>query len=105
MDYEVILNIIIKILAAIFVSFASLAASKLKVWLATKIDEKNLSKIKDYICEFCMAAEQTLKAEDPTGEKRKAYVIEQLMRLNVEVTPYINAMIEAFVYNLPKGCD
>lgn len=49
------------------------------------------------------AADQLLKKEDPTGEKRKAFVIKRLEDLNIKVTDYVDALIESTVYNIwPK---
>lgn len=46
------------------------------------------------------AAEQLLRATDPDGSKRKAFVTAALERAGYDITEYVNAMIEAAVYRL-----
>lgn len=49
---------------------------------------------------FVKAAEQMLKEEDPTGEKRKQFVIDKLTEMGIKHSALIDALIEACVHEL-----
>lgn len=59
--------------------------------------EDELRKI---IFDFVKAAEQTLKADDPTGELRRKFVLDQLTALGYEITDTIKAAIESAVWEV-----
>lgn len=47
-------------------------------------------------------SDELLKAEDPSGEKRRVYVYGLLEELGVVITDIIKAKIEANVLKMPK---
>lgn len=68
--------------------------------LKAKVDAEQASELDRLIYDFVAAAEQMLKEGDPTGENRKAYVTENLMKLGFAITEEVNARIEAAVYGI-----
>ena len=68
--------------------------------LKTKIDAQQASELDRLIYDFVAAAEQMLKADDPDGSKRKAYVVEQLNAVGIAISKEIDARIEAAVYEI-----
>lgn len=95
-----ILEIIVKILALIVMGYI---IPKLRAYLSAKLSAENMAELERLVWAFVEAAEQTLRADDPTGEKRKAYVVSQLKDLGYEITAELDAMIEAAVYGLNNG--
>lgn len=95
---------IIKLIIQILVGIAALAVTyimpKIRAWITEKIGAENMAKLDGYITEFVAAAEQMLKADDPTGEKRLQYVIDQLTKLGYTVTDEIRAAIESKVFEI-----
>ena len=98
-DYMMILEIVVKVLA---VAITGYLIPKLKAYLSARLNAEQQAELDRLIRAFVEAAEQTLKAEDPTGEKRKAYVVQQLQALNYEITSELDALIEAAVYGLKE---
>lgn len=97
---ELVIEIIGKILAALFVGLFYFFIKKLKEYIEVQkesIENKDLLLLID---SFVEAAEQLFKVDDPTGQKRKAYVEEQLTALGYEITKQIDAYIEAAVYEI-----
>ena len=68
--------------------------------LKTKVEAQQASELDRLIYDFVAAAEQQLKADDPDGTKRKAYVVEQLNAVGIAISQEINARIEAAVYEI-----
>ena len=68
--------------------------------LKTKVEAQQASELDRLIYDFVAAAEQQLKADDPDGSKRKAYVVEQLNAVGIAISQEINARIEAAVYEI-----
>jgi len=100
MEFQEILTTIAKlVLIAIGVAVVMLIP-KAKAWAEEKIGAQKLAKIIEYVTIFVAAADQILKTQDPTGAKRKAYVIDRLLAKNIEVTPEVDAIIEAKVLAL-----
>lgn len=98
-DYTFIINTAIKIIAAII---SIVITCQIKPWLEAKIGKEKLDRLVLIVTELVRCAEQMLKEDDPTGEKRKAYVVQQLVDLGYEITEPINAIIESQVLALHK---
>lgn len=97
---ELIIELIGKILGAAIVALLFFALKKLKEYIEVQkesIENKDLLLLID---SFVEAAEQMLKVDDPTGQKRKAYVVEQLTALGYAMNDQIEAYIEASVFEL-----
>lgn len=97
MDIYAILDIAAKLVAVLI---ACVLLPAVKKFLDEKVSEKNRAVLIHLVTVFVEAAEQLLKEDDPTGEKRKAYVVEQLKLLGFEITTYIENLIESNVFNL-----
>ncbi len=97
---ELIIEIIGKILAALFVGLFYFFIKKLKEYIEVQKESIENRDLLLLIDSFVEAAEQLFKADDPTGEKRKSYVEEQLTQLGYLVNDRIDAYIEAAVYEL-----
>lgn len=98
---EQIIDILIKILAAVIVGLIAYLEPKFKAWLTSKIGETKANELMRLVAVFVASAEQIYKGE--TGEFRKAYVIEQLQALGYIVNDEVNALIEAEVYKLNQN--
>lgn len=98
-NYMTIIEIVVKVLAVIITGYI---LPKLKAYLSAKLSAEEQAELDRLIQAFVEAAEQTLKSEDPTGEKRKAYVVQQLQSLNYEINAEVDALIEAAVYGLKE---
>ena len=69
--------------------------------IKAKYDAEKRAKIYDYIKIAVGAADQILKVEDPTGEKRKQFVVDYLTEKGLKITMEdLNMMIEAAVQQL-----
>lgn len=95
-----IIEIIGKILAAFFVGICAYLAPKVKNWLESNMDKSTNENIQKLIDTFVKSAEQLFHDNDPTGLRRKEFVIEQLKALNVEITEQIRNMIEGAVWEV-----
>ena len=92
--------IVVRVAAALLVGALVWLVYKLKEFVSSKIKDIEDKKLRDLVETFVDAAEQLLKDEDPTGEKRKEYVVNQLHLLEIEVNGLVNAMIEEEVFRL-----
>lgn len=92
--------IVVRVAAALLVGALVWLVYKLKEFVSSKTKDIEDKKLRDLIETFVDAAEQLLKDEDPTGEKRKEYVVNQLHLLEIEITGLVNAMIEEEVFRL-----
>ena len=92
--------IVVRVAAALLVGALVWLIYKLKEFVSSKIKDIEDKKLRDLVETFVDAAEQLLKDEDPTGEKRKEYVVNQLHLLEIEVNGLVNAMIEEEVFKL-----
>ena len=97
---EVIIDLLGKIIAAAFVSVIFIALKELKSFILAKKEEIEDEKLRALIESFVEAAEQLLKDDDPTGEKRKHYVEENLKQLGYVLNDQVNAYIEAYVFDV-----
>ena len=88
--------IVVRVAAALLVGALVWLVYKLKEFVSSKIKDIEDKKLRDIVETFVNAAEQLLKDEDPTGEKRKEYVINQLHLLEIEVNGFVNAVVNFF---------
>ena len=97
---ENIIDIFVKIVAALLAIGITWLIGKARDYLTAKATAAGNDDLVRLIEQFCAAAEQQLKVDDPTGEKRKEYVYMLLKEANVEVTEVVDAVIEAAVYRI-----
>ena len=97
---DIWIDIIGKIAAVVFVTIIYFAYGKLKAYLETQTAYWKNEDARKLIESFVKAAEQLLKVDDPTGQKRKEYVIQMLRDIGAEVDEGLDAEIEAAVYRL-----
>lgn len=95
-----ILDVIVRLLAALFVGIMAYLAPKVASLIKINGESIESSEIMKLVLCFVQAADQLLKDDDPTGEKRKQYVIENLEALGYEITDSIIAMIEGSVWQV-----
>lgn len=95
-----IFELIGKILAAFVVGIVAYLAPRVKSWLDAHVEKVTSERIMSFVQSFVQAADQLFKENDPTGEKRHAYVVEQLEALGITVTEAVLAMIEGAVWEV-----
>lgn len=100
---ENLIEIAVKILAALLAIGITWLTGKAKEYLTIKAEATGNEHLAKLIEQFCEAAEQQLKEDDPTGIKRKAFVCEMLTAAGYEISDIIDAAIEAAVYRINKG--
>lgn len=100
MDTTTIIEIIGKLLAAFAIGLLTYLAPKMTAWFEANTDKNTQDAVQALVRSFARAAEQLLKEDDPTGEKRKEFVIEQLQALGIEITEAILNMIEGAVWEI-----
>lgn len=93
-------EIIGKLLAALLVGLLAYLTPKAKEWLEANTDASTNENIRRLAESFARAAEQLYYEQDPTGEKRRQFVQEQLQALGVEVTEAVINMIEGAVWEI-----
>lgn len=97
---EQILDIIIKLVAALLALGAGWLGRYLVSWLKTKLNEKQTEKLDLFIAELVAAAEQMYKKDDPDGTVRLNYVQQMLVEAGYEVTAAVQALIESKVFSI-----
>lgn len=100
MDLTNIYVIIGEILAAAFVALVHRVAVQAKAWLEAKTDAQTAQNIIALVEKFVKSADEQLKVDDPTGEKRKQYVTERIEALGYEMTDTIKDYVESAVFDL-----
>ena len=102
---EDILDIIIKVVAALLALGAGWLGRYLLTWLKTKLNDKQAEKLDLFVAELVSAAEQMYKKDDPDGTVRLNYVQQMLVEAGYEITDAIKALIESKVFsiNLANG--
>lgn len=95
--YEVILEVLFRVSIVIIIT---LFLPKLAKYLETLTADREKNKLIEIINTLVYAADQKLKREDPTGEKRKDYVIRELNKLGIEYSSFIDALVEESVFNI-----
>lgn len=98
---EDIIDIVIKIVAAILTLGGVWLLRNLQSWLAIKLGAEKTARLDKLISELVAAADQQYKELDATGKLRLAYVTGLLEQLGYEMTEIIRAKIEAEVFSLP----
>ena len=95
-----IYDIIGKLLAAVLVGLLAWLAPRARAWFVANTDKNTQERVRQLVQSFARAAEQLLRDTDPTGEKRKRFVREQLTALGVEITEAVLNMIEGEVWEI-----
>lgn len=108
MEYiEIITKVIIPILGAILMYIVVPFVKKTVIpYINSKTTEAQRNMIYTIVLEIVAAAEQMLKDKDPTGEKRKQYVLDRLKDKEIDINmDELNDMIESAVLeiNIVKG--
>lgn len=99
MDNNMI-EIIGKLIAAIFVGIVAYLTPKIKDWVEVHTSMSSQQTIKILIKSFVQAAEQILHDNDPDGSIRMEYVKNQLTALGIGLTSEIISMIEGSVWEV-----
>lgn len=101
------INIALKILVALLSAGATWLIIKaqtlwpeVKAWIVSKTNLVTEEQLDTFVSDTVKAADQLLKADDPTGEKRNSYVIETLKSAGIEISELVLAKIEAKVLDL-----
>lgn len=71
-----------------------------KAWLTAHANRDTADNVLALVDSFVRAADQLYHDDDPTGEKRQAYVKKQLMDTGVELSNAVLSMIEGAVFNV-----
>ena len=100
-----IVEIVVQIIIALLGLGGLYLIGCLKKWLANREDEQEQTMVDTLINQLVEAAEQMLKADDPSGLKRRRYVVEGLAQLGYKLTDILNAKIEAAVFRLNQRTD
>ena len=95
-----ILDIVVRLLAALFVGIVAYLAPKISSFIKINGEALESQEFRNIVLCFVQAADQLLKDDDPTGEKRKQYVIENLEALGYEITDTVITMIEGSVWQV-----
>lgn len=95
-----ILNIIIKLVAALLAFGVGWLVKYLISLLRSKLDENGAEKLDLFIAELVAAAEQLYKQQDPDGTVRLRYVQDMLIEAGYEMTDAIRALIESKVFEI-----
>lgn len=90
-DWTIVIEI------ALFALIAVVAAALLP-WLKERIGAERLNKLWRWVCWAVEAAEQLFGAG--AGVRKKEYVLEMLAEMGVDITPDVDAMVEAAVLEL-----
>lgn len=97
---EEILDIIIKVVAALLALGAGWVGKWLVNWLKGQLDEKSAEKLDLFVTELVAAAEQQYKDGDTDGQARLNYVQGMLVQAGYEITEAVRALIEAKVFEI-----
>lgn len=97
---ELVIDIIVKLIAGLFVTYAAYLLPKVKTYLNTKLSNEQSAQLYSIISTFVGAAEQLYRTEDKSGELKKQYVQTQLEELGIALSAEINAKIEAAVFEM-----
>lgn len=102
-----ILNIIIKLVAALLAFGVGWLVKYLISLLRSKLDENGAEKLDLFIAELVAAAEQLYKQQDPDGTVRLRYVQDMLIEAGYEMTDAIriSILVVPLVTVLLQSCD
>ncbi len=93
-------DIIGKLLAAVLVALLAYLTPTVRAWLTANASRNDQEKIGQLVRAFVRAAEQLMRDNDPTGDRRNQFVREQLTALGVELTEAVLNMIESEVWTV-----
>lgn len=97
---EAIMDIIIKVAAALLAFGAGYLGKLLVSFLKSKLSDRDAAKLDLFISELTAAAEQMYKAADPDGTIRLHYVESMLTQAGYELTDAVKALIESKVFEI-----
>lgn len=97
---EEIIDIIIKVLAALLALGAGWLGKHLIGLVKTKLNAEQNEMLDLFIAELVAAAEQMFKKDDPDGSIRFEYVKAMLIEAGYEITDAVKALIEAKVFSI-----
>lgn len=100
MDIVAILEVVMKLIAVLFVGIISYLTPKIKTLIENKIGSEKSAQLTKLVNTFVKSAEQLYADEKNYGAVKKKYVEEQLSALGYVLTEEINALIESAVFNL-----
>lgn len=98
-----LMSTLMQLLAAVLAILGGWFIHWLKGYLTTKHGAAKSALADSLISQFCEAAEQQFKTDDPTGEKRYAYVAGLLQQAGYEMSDILRAKLEAKVSRINKG--
>ncbi len=92
---------VVQIILAIIGLLGTVITAILVPWIKIKYDAEKRAKIYEYVDIAVNAADQILKVEDPTGEKRKQFVVDYLNDKGFKISMKdLDMIIEAAVNQL-----
>ena len=97
---EEIINIVIKVLAALLALGAGWLGRYLIGLVKTKLSVTQAEKLDLFVAELVAAAEQLYKEKDADGSIRLEYVKGMLVEAGYELTDAVKALIEAKVFEI-----
>lgn len=98
-----ILDIVVRLLAALFVGIVAYLAPKISSFIKINGEALESQEFRNIVLCFVQAADQLLKDDDPTGEKRMKYVLDNIEALGYEITESIIAIIEGSVWKVNRS--
>ena len=99
-------NGMVQIILAVIALLGTVITAVIAPYIREKYTKEQLSKIHTYADIAVRAADQVLKIEDPSGKKRKAFVLDFMESKGFKLTEHeLNIIIEAAVLNLNKAID
>jgi len=100
--FEEIINIIIKVVAALIALGIGWVGRWLISLIKAKLDTEEIAKLDMFVAEFVAAAEQLYngKENDPDGSMRLEYVQSMLIEAGYDLTDAVRALIEAKVFEI-----
>lgn len=97
---------IVQIILAVIALLGTVITAVIAPYIREKYTKEQLRKISIYADIAVRAADQVLKIEDPSGKKRKAFVLDFMESKGFKLTEHeLNIIIEAAVLNLNKAID
>lgn len=98
-----ILNVALKLFAMFLLAIGSLLIKRFLTYINSKLKSADDAETAQLISDFVAAAEQTLKAYDPDGTKRLAYVEQLVSAAGYELNDIMKSKIESAVYAINKS--
>lgn len=95
-----LINHAAEILGALFAVAILFFAPKIASLITINGQKMETEELLKIILAFVQAAEQLLKEDDPTGEKRQQYVYDKLVELGYDVTDTVASFVEGAVWEV-----